>query len=445
MTKVDEADFKNAGLWQKKMEECQTKLSAQKLGISITAKKPFTASIGKGAEADNEKKFEKAEVYVDTAPGKFSLETEEFVLETVSGQEPVAELIESYDDALDFLNKVLTKYNTPDMNGLKDLNGKAKQKQSDLNNLEREYSILLGKDVFDALQKEIEEIQALPSVRDSARIRLESGLREGRKVELETKDKYNQAALKGFEEKYKSQSLLMDDQVDKSTELKSREKDLGLLKPLPPEVTSAEVFIADYELKKQDLDNLKDEQSGLLLDKRVLESGEPAKSTLELKEELALCGKIFEQTLKEGKAYKKILEKTSQILDTGTTDLYEPYYQKTSRYFEIITQGKYKNVVMDEVMPDEIADGKIKIKRHLLSLGTQDSLALALRLSMAEYFLKDENGFLIMDDPLTDMDPARQKSAAECISQFAKDKQILLFTCHPSHTNLLGGNLISLS
>jgi uncharacterized protein YhaN len=49
-----------------------------------------------------------------------------------------------------------------------------------------------------------------------------------------------------------------------------------------------------------------------------------------------------------------------------------------------------------------------------------------------------------MDDPLVNMDPARQEKAAELIKEYASNKQVLIFTCHPRHAELLGGNQIKL-
>ena len=63
---------------------------------------------------------------------------------------------------------------------------------------------------------------------------------------------------------------------------------------------------------------------------------------------------------------------------------------------------------------------------------------------MANYFLEDSDGFLIMDDPLVDLDPKRQKKTAELLKTYAKDKQIVLFTCHPQHADLLGGYKITI-
>jgi exonuclease SbcC len=100
---------------------------------------------------------------------------------------------------------------------------------------------------------------------------------------------------------------------------------------------------------------------------------------------------------------------------------------------------------MDGSLPRALADGNgMSIGWELLSAGTKATLALALRLAMAEYFLGDSDGFMMMDDPLVDMDPTRRKAAAQCLVSFGSARQLILFTCHPSTAELLGGNLIRL-
>jgi len=60
-------------------------------------------------------------------------------------------------------------------------------------------------------------------------------------------------------------------------------------------------------------------------------------------------------------------------------------------------------------------------------------------------FLDDRKNFIIMDDPLVDLDPDRQSRSADAVKQFAKHKQIILLTCHPSHANILSGHQIHLN
>ena len=72
-------------------------------------------------------------------------------------------------------------------------------------------------------------------------------------------------------------------------------------------------------------------------------------------------------------------------------------------------------------------------------------MGLAVRLAMSKYFLQGSDGFIAMDDPLVDLDPERQQKSAEVLKAFARDKQLIIFTCHPSHVTLLGGNNMTLN
>jgi exonuclease SbcC len=79
-----------------------------------------------------------------------------------------------------------------------------------------------------------------------------------------------------------------------------------------------------------------------------------------------------------------------------------------------------------------------------LSAGAKDLLGLAVRLAMAGVLIAEAGGFLLMDDPLVDLDPERQAAAAGAIRDFAAHRQTIVFTCHPAHAELLGGEVIGL-
>jgi len=63
---------------------------------------------------------------------------------------------------------------------------------------------------------------------------------------------------------------------------------------------------------------------------------------------------------------------------------------------------------------------------------------------MASFFLQQSDGFLMLDDPLSEMDPERQEAAAAALRSFSQDKQLIVFTCHPATARMMGGNLICL-
>ena len=128
------------------------------------------------------------------------------------------------------------------------------------------------------------------------------------------------------------------------------------------------------------------------------------------------------------------------LLEEIDQDTFKGLRKDVEDMIERLTGKRYRSVAMEESLPRGLVrdDGQI-LTHELLSVGTADDLALAIRLAMAKQFLAGSDGFLLMDDPLVDLDPERQKAAAEVLKDFATEKQILIFTCHPGHADQLGG------
>jgi exonuclease SbcC len=115
-------------------------------------------------------------------------------------------------------------------------------------------------------------------------------------------------------------------------------------------------------------------------------------------------------------------------------------------HLNALTNGKYTELNIEDSLPSSIKQSNNKeTPVNLLSQGTSGLLGIALRLSMADYFLGNKNGFLIFDDPMTDLDQKRQEAASACLSHYAETKQVILFTCHQSHADRFDGNRIELN
>jgi len=129
-------------------------------------------------------------------------------------------------------------------------------------------------------------------------------------------------------------------------------------------------------------------------------------------------------------------------MDSGT---YRGLEKDLEQSVAVMTDDRYNRIELNSGLPQGfICEDGAPLPYEMLSTGTKDVLAIALRLSMANHFLKDADGCLIMDDPLVDLDPKRQEKASELIKGFAEKKQAVLFTCHPSHAELLGGHQVTL-
>ena len=89
------------------------------------------------------------------------------------------------------------------------------------------------------------------------------------------------------------------------------------------------------------------------------------------------------------------------------------------------------------------ASGRLTMP-ELLSQGTKKTLLLAFRLAVLSCFFPAGGGLAVMDDELLDMDPSRRAMAAELISRFAEDNQVIFATCDPAVAELLNGNTIAI-
>jgi uncharacterized protein YhaN len=72
-----------------------------------------------------------------------------------------------------------------------------------------------------------------------------------------------------------------------------------------------------------------------------------------------------------------------------------------------------------------------------LSRGTREQLYLALRFGLIQQFAEQETSLpVIVDEVLVNFDPKRARKAAEAFAELARTNQVLVFTCHPTMTEL---------
>jgi DNA repair protein SbcC/Rad50 len=230
--------------------------------------------------------------------------------------------------------------------------------------------------------------------------------------------------------------LLVSENVRAVTEL---EKTLAELPPLPEGAADEGTFITAYETKKKERDDLREKARKLEIEIARLEGHAPELSSEELEAQLAEAETEYARVRARGAAVSKIRELSAAILAEIDRSTYDGMRRRLEEYVASLTGGRYTKVRMRESVPEGFLrrDGAL-LEYSLLSTGTKDMLALALRLAMAGYFLEGRDGFVIMDDPFANLDPDRQKRAAEAVRSFAETRQLILFSCHPSAAEILG-------
>ena len=109
--------------------------------------------------------------------------------------------------------------------------------------------------------------------------------------------------------------------------------------------------------------------------------------------------------------------------------------RRAQEIFSGLTEGRYTRIatplgLFEPTVSDGTSIGKPPAR---LSRATAEQLFLALRLSYIEN-LSGANPVLpvLMDDVLVNFDHDRRSAAAKVIAEFARNRQVLFFTCHPA-------------
>lgn len=105
---------------------------------------------------------------------------------------------------------------------------------------------------------------------------------------------------------------------------------------------------------------------------------------------------------------------------------------KTLKNFEAITENAYGAVNVSSDFDISVEKSGMFGMHGLeyLSRGTKDQVYLALRLAVSELITEKEPLPVILDDSLSQYDDGRFSAALGFLSEYAKDTQICLFTCH---------------
>ena len=131
---------------------------------------------------------------------------------------------------------------------------------------------------------------------------------------------------------------------------------------------------------------------------------------------------------------------TFELLDRARKDTLNParkvLEEEAGKLLHSFSSGRYGKIAVD----DEDLSSKILITETgkwenptVLSQGTFDQFYLGLRLALSEVLSDGKNPPLLLDEPLTALDSGRQAATLECLLRFARQRQIIFFTCRPEY------------
>jgi len=444
--KIEKKDILYLQKINQKQNKIQTSLQAGKLSLQIKSKEDINFNYKKDIEDDKEKSLKKNKSLILEANARILLYLKELELSIGSGVENFEELERQSKQLKKEFLSILKKIKADTLEEAIRLNNIFEEKKNEFNFAQKIYLDELKNDDYEELKKDFQLLQ-----NNSQSVRpIEIILKERMKIENDISNlvkEVNQTnqILSDYKANYTNTDKLLDSIIDKKEELNKAKKELKNISELPSEFQTIEQFLKTYEDSDALKDKLQIEKNDLLIEKNKVDKIDI--SVEELEKQFLDAQEKFNAVTKEAKSILKIQEISERLIHKSQSknNIYNKLEKSFHKYSSEIFKTRYESIHLVDGLPDEfIRDNKTFSFQHL-SKGTKDAFALVIRFVIAEFFLKHSKGFIILDDPLVNLDIKRFEKAAKVIQKFSQTNQVIYFTCHKNHADILGGNLIKLN
>ena len=446
VNKITEEDIELLKNKKQEVKNLENEIKASKLTLSFLAKSQQVLTLKDVSEKEETFALGQGKKIEKTFQGKLILEHEDWRMEVQAGEGEIDKLICEKEKKTKEIEDEFKRLGVVTFEKAQSTNMEYKNLRGEVEYAKRSFIEELGEERYEELEEKYKQLGKEKQVRPLEKISVEQVRLELELENLKKKKKEGLEQIKDWEEKYKSHDKmisLLGGKQHRQEELKKKLKNLAVL---PKGFDDYKNFY-DYVDRLNDNDQKVQKEISILREQKIImENKKPDQSSEELKIHLGESEQNFQRILLDGKAVAHIKEKASDLLGKMDIKTYEGFHNKFVKYFIHMSGKSFSRVEMEQDLPGKlIKDDGSELTYDLLSFGTKDTFSLALRLTMAEYFLRDKSGFLILDDPLVDMDSGRQALAAEQINEFAKTRQVIFLTCHPQTAEMLSGRCIEMA
>ena len=443
--KLTDNDLEELRNTNAKLDRLKASVTASKLSVRLLAKKALSVFVQEGLFEPQPHEIGSGEHISYDEGGRVKISHQDWEIDISSGESNFDALVQEFEETKRHLTALLEQHGVENLNEAMAVNNDYTARLQSVNSAKNNLEAALAGETYEELKAKVAEIGTTEDSRD-----LESILEDLHNVKDEISGhkrslEQNKERIQKLINTYGSSNQLLLKLAEEVKNEKETQEKIENLVPLPDGVDDVDSFIEMYEEKQTELTEMNDHNRDLLIQRANLEKDEPELSAEELDNRRVELAENFEKINKRGEAVARIKDLTDRLMEEMDSSTYKGLAGDLERYVMSMTENRYAQIDMEESLPRGFVrqDG-VTLPHNLLSAGTRDVLALSLRLAMANHFLRDANGMLMLDDPLVDLDPRRQEKAAEAFQDFAEQKQVIIFTCHPHHAELLGGNRIEL-
>ena len=415
------------------IRDADVRLSAQKLTARITTERDVTVGVASGTSAVHHVPLTAGtEWRDDSISGEVSFTVDGVTLTVASAQENIQDLLRLQQEATSAMRQLLQSSGVETLDELISKQRVYNDKQRARDAAKVAYQQYLDGKSYEEWQQQIANLDAVPSARSLPVINEELQTVTKQILGHEHTITESQRQLDEFAALYtdtRSLLLLVAANASKKTEAESA---LANLPPLPEGYESAEDFLSDLDERSESLNELREMLAAVTAELRTMPPAPSELSITELQDEVDIKHQAYTRMLAQGQSLQRIRDTVQRVASAQSTS--GPMQQlphNVSKYFEQITNGAYSSIAMVDKVPTKASGSALQdfdVKR--LSQGTKTSLALATRLALAEAYLSERPGVIMLDDPCVDMDADRASAAMALLKDVGAQHQVIVFTCH---------------
>lgn len=422
-----------------RLAQLQATLKAMKLQGNMTAENPLYLRVTSGVGESKQLTVEREIIF--EAEGRLLLQSVDWTLEIKSGQGDVTGIISKIEKTKNTLEQKLHTLAVNTREEARHIFDKRTEKEKVVERLRVQIETLLKNNSYEDLAKQVYQLGPEQSVRalDLIGDDLKETAVEENSLARELRD--IEAKLKTWEKEYGSYEKIVDALVDLRAQARELERELDKLAPLPDKWQSPGAFMQSLQSVREKNRSSQETIYNLMRELDQAKSELPEESVEELEERLLMSKNKFNSLKERARSVCLVEYEFQNMLREVGSKTFDPLVASLKKYFAPVTDYRYDMVFLEGSIPERIgvSKGDRELPVNLLSVGTSRGLALALRLAMAEHLWGREGGFLIMDDPLVDLDPRRKEEAARMLRDFSEGRQLIVTTCDPETAQLLGG------
>ncbi len=443
--KVEQADVHALRELESDIREFKAEISAAKLTVRISSESERKLRYSEAGKDEREISIKSGDTIDETAEGGFTLISDDLKVQVFSGEGDLENTVQWLAEKETELKKKLEELKVTSVSSAEEKAGECRDAENKVNTAEDNYDTELGDDTIDELSQQLESFGDISEVRSQNEIADDIVNVRTELNEHESKIKDAKVQVSEWIEEYENNENVILKLSEVSGEIKNIERELEGLPHLPEGFDSPDEFVNHVDTLDTDIRELEREISEKKIAITQKQNEAPELSSEELQTMHKDARFRFEQINNEAEIFSRVYEKATAVIDRLDQNTYKGLDEGFMKWLKKMIPDRFSSIKLDRDIPVQFKTNNEKLlPLELLSHGTKDAVAVAWRFALSEHFLGDKRGFIVLDDPLVDLDPERQKRAAEVVQEFSENTQVVVLTCHPVHAEMMGGEKMEL-